>query len=56
MRFRLASNGLETRVIGVQLISELRGYSDRRSFSRAFQRGSGLKPSAFRGRTRRRMS
>ncbi|GAC1628961.1 MAG: hypothetical protein NVS9B10_19500 [Nevskia sp.] len=49
-RFRLAVKWLQEGHEDIETISERLGFSDRRSFTRAFTRWSGLSPSAFRGR------
>lgn len=50
VRLRLASAWLREPGLGLETISERLGFSDRRSFTRAFTRWSGLSPSAFRAK------
>ncbi len=50
MRFHLASEWLQHSDINIETISELLGFSDRRSFTHAFTRWSGMSPSAFRSK------
>ena len=52
-RFRLATALLADRALDLETISERLGFSDRRSFTRAFSRWAGCSPSAFRDRERR---
>jgi AraC-like DNA-binding protein len=47
-RFRLAAAWLQDGGTGIEDISERLGFSDRRSFTRAFTRWAGMSPSAFR--------
>ena len=47
VRYRLAIRYLETPGADVESVSEKLGFSDRRSFTRAFSRWSGVTPSAF---------
>ncbi|HUR41611.1 MAG TPA: AraC family transcriptional regulator ligand-binding domain-containing protein [Verrucomicrobiae bacterium] len=47
MRYRLAIRHLEQPGADVESVSEKLGFSDRRSFTRAFTRWSGVTPSAF---------
>lgn len=49
-RFRLAAALLGDRTLDLETISERLGFSDRRSFTRAFSRWAGCTPSAFRER------
>ena len=49
-RFRLAAALLGDRTLDLETISERLGFSDRRSFTRAFARWAGCTPSAFRER------
>ncbi|MBA4286861.1 MAG: hypothetical protein C0434_15155 [Xanthomonadaceae bacterium] len=51
-RFRLASRWLQDGQQDIETISERLGFSDRRSFTRAFTRWSGASPSVFRGKDR----
>jgi AraC-like DNA-binding protein len=50
VRYRLAMRHLEDPQADIEDISERLGFSDRRSFTRAFRRWSGVTPSAFRSR------
>lgn len=52
-RYRLAMQLLETADQDIEQISERLGFSDRRSFTRAFQRWNGMTPSEFRARRAR---
>jgi AraC-like DNA-binding protein len=47
VRYRLAIRYLEQPGADVESVSEKLGFSDRRSFTRAFARWSGVTPSAF---------
>ena len=49
-RYRMAMQLLESREQDIESISEQLGFSDRRSFTRAFQRWNGMSPSEFRAR------
>lgn len=49
-RYRLAMQLLETTEQDIEDISERLGFSDRRSFTRAFQRWNGMTPTDFRAR------
>ena len=49
-RYRMAMHLLETGTQDIESISEQLGFSDRRSFTRAFQRWNGMSPSEFRAR------
>jgi AraC-like DNA-binding protein len=53
VRYRLAMQYLEQTQDDLESISERLGFSDRRSFTRAFARWSGVSPSSFRTRGRR---
>lgn len=48
VRYRLACEALRESSEGIESISERLGFSDRRSFTRAFERWSGVSPSAYR--------
>ena len=50
VRYRLAMHDLRETGDDLEIISERLGFSDRRSFTRAFTRWSGVSPSAFRTR------
>ncbi len=50
VRYRLAMRYLEDPAADIEDISERLGFSDRRSFTRAFRRWSGVSPSSFRAR------
>lgn len=50
-RYRLALRLLETTTLDIETISEKLGFSDRRSFTRAFQQWNGMSPSEFRARS-----
>ncbi len=52
VRYRLALQLLEKPGEGIEDISERLGFSDRRSFTRAFKRWSGVSPRAFQSRGR----
>lgn len=51
-RLRLASRWLQDGQLDIETISERLGFSDRRSFTRAFTRWSGVSPSSFRSKAR----
>lgn len=53
VRYRLALRALEDTQADLEALSERLGFSDRRSFTRAFTRWSGVTPSAFRERGQR---
>ncbi|NGY05427.1 helix-turn-helix transcriptional regulator [Solimonas terrae] len=48
VRYRLALRDLDNRQLDLETISERLGFSDRRSFTRAFARWSGVSPSQYR--------
>ena len=48
VRYQLARNWLQDSRLSIELISERLGFTDRRSFTQAFARWSGLTPSQFR--------
>ncbi|HEY1077353.1 MAG TPA: AraC family transcriptional regulator [Fontimonas sp.] len=50
VRYRLALKALQQSELDLETISEQLGFSDRRSFTRAFTRWSGVSPSSFRHR------
>lgn len=50
VRYRLALRELQQADVDLETLSEHLGFSDRRSFTRAFTRWSGVSPSAFRAR------
>ena len=47
-RFKLAADWLQAGELSIESISERLGFSDRRSFTRAFSRWAGISPSVFR--------
>ncbi|MBV8063080.1 MAG: AraC family transcriptional regulator ligand-binding domain-containing protein [Nevskia sp.] len=49
-RFRKAAEWLQDPALSIEAISERLGFSDRRSFTRAFTRWAGMSPSAFRSK------
>ncbi len=49
-RFRKAADWLQHDELSIEAISERLGFSDRRSFTRAFTRWAGMSPSAFRSK------
>lgn len=53
VRYRLALRGLQTSGLDLETLSEQLGFSDRRAFTRAFTRWSGVSPSSFRQRRER---
>ncbi|MDP9142952.1 MAG: helix-turn-helix transcriptional regulator, partial [Pseudomonadota bacterium] len=50
VRYRLAIKALQETALDMETISEQLGFSDRRSFTRAFTRWSSVSPSSFRHR------
>lgn len=52
VQYRLAIRYLEEPRADIESVSEKLGFSDRRSFTRAFTRWSGVSPSAFRSRVK----
>ncbi|MES0873449.1 AraC family transcriptional regulator ligand-binding domain-containing protein [Sinimarinibacterium thermocellulolyticum] len=50
VRYRLALRALQQADIDLETLSEQIGFSDRRSFTRAFKRWAGVSPSSFRQR------
>jgi AraC-like DNA-binding protein len=50
VRYRLALRALQHAQTDLETLSEQLGFSDRRSFTRAFTRWSGVSPSSFRQR------
>lgn len=50
VRYRLAVRGLQQPDLDLETLSERLGFSDRRAFTRAFTRWSGVSPSSFRQR------
>jgi AraC-like DNA-binding protein len=50
VRYRLAIRGLQQPELDLETLSERLGFSDRRAFTRAFTRWSGVSPSSFRQR------
>lgn len=50
VRYRLALRALDDRRLTLEAVSEQLGFSDRRSFTRAFTRWAGMTPSQYRGR------
>jgi AraC-like DNA-binding protein len=52
VQYRLAMRYLEEPRADIETVSEKLGFSDRRSFTRAFTRWSGVSPSAFRSRSK----
>lgn len=50
VRYRLALRDLDDPQLSLETISERLGFSDRRSFTRAFTRWAGVTPSRYRGR------
>jgi AraC-like DNA-binding protein len=49
-RFSKAADWLQDEELSIEAISERLGFSDRRSFTRAFTRWAGMSPSAFRSK------
>ncbi|MGH8631891.1 MAG: helix-turn-helix transcriptional regulator, partial [Burkholderiales bacterium] len=48
VRYRLAQKALQDPALDLETISERLGFSDRRSFTRAFTRWAGVSPSEYR--------
>ena len=53
-RFHKAADWLQASELSIEAISERLGFSDRRSFTRAFSRWAGMSPSSFRQKPQRR--
>ena len=52
-RFHKAADWLQASELSIETISERLGFSDRRSFTRAFSRWAGISPSSFRKKPRK---